>query len=91
MNNYYAALRIGRIISYVVGDFGMVAATIIAFGTLRNAGQYPTFWVLVALVVPFVAAMGAKATGDLFGMWLDDEEESANVVRLPADSFDYNF
>jgi hypothetical protein len=90
VNNYYPALRIGRIISYVVGDFGMVAASIIAFGTLRNAGGLPTFWVLVALAVPFIAAMGAKATGDLFGMWLEDEDESAEG-RPPADSFDYNF
>jgi hypothetical protein len=74
MNNYYAALRIGRIVSYVVGDFGMVAASIIAFATLRNARGLPTFWVLVALAVPFIAAMGAKATGDLLGMWLEDGE-----------------
>lgn len=89
MNNYYPALRIGRIISYVVGDLGMVAASIIAFGTLRNAGRFPTFWVLVTLIAPFVAAMGAKATGDLFGMWLD-EDETADYGP-PADSIDYNF
>jgi hypothetical protein len=90
MNSYYPALRTGRIISYAVGDFGMVVASIIAFGTLRNAGRFPTFWVLVALVLPFGAAMGARATGDLFGMWLDDEDEPA-AGRRSADSFDYNF
>lgn len=89
MYDYILALRIGRVISYAVGDFGVVAASIIAFGTLRNANGLPTFWVLVALVLPFIAAMGVKATGDLFGMWLD-EDESADVWS-PADSSDYNF
>ena len=74
MDNYYPALRIGRIISYVVGDFGMVAASIIAFGTIRNTGKLPAFWALAAIAAPFIAAMGVKATGDLLGMWLDDEE-----------------
>jgi hypothetical protein len=90
MNDYYPALRIGRIISYVVGDFGMVAASIIAFGTLRNAGNLPTLWTLAALAAPFIAAMGVKATGDLLGMWLEDEDESAEG-RRSADSFDYGF
>jgi len=89
MDNYYPALRIGRIISYAVGCFGMVAASIIGFGTLRNAGALPTFWVLAAIAAPFIAAMGAKATGDLLGMWLEDEDESTSG-RTPADSFDYN-
>lgn len=89
MNDYSFALRIGRIISYAVGDCGMVAATIVAFGTLRNAGEMPAFWVLAALALPFVAAMGAKATGDLFGMWLDDDESADD--RPPADSIDYDF
>lgn len=89
MYDYSIALRIGRIISYAVGDFGMVAASIIAFGTLRNAGQFPTYWVLATLIVPFVAAMGVKATGDLLGMWLE-ENESADY-RQSTDPFDYNY
>jgi hypothetical protein len=91
MKDYYPALRIGRLISYAVGDFGMVAASIIAFGTLRNAGKLPTFWVMAAIAAPFIAAMGVKATGDLFGMWLDDDEDESADSRMPADSFDYNF
>lgn len=82
MEDYYPYLRLSRVISYIASDLAVVAGVIIDFSSLRYAGILPTFWLIVLLALPFVAAVGVRGIGDLFDMLLQVEPHASENTEI---------
>jgi hypothetical protein len=76
LQNDYPFLNAYRYIAYGIAVLSIVGGVLVICSTFNQLGRMPFLSVVITLAAPFIAGLGAAASGDMFGLLLELRDRS---------------